>query len=302
MTNHMPVQASVAVEYLVRNPDGLYVDGTVGCAAHARMILERLSPSGRLWGFDWDVEMLKRARAALGPNDDRVRLFHAPFSQIGAELAKDRIQADGILIDLGLNSVVLDDPARGFSYRYANAPLDMRMDLRMPLTAAAILAHESEDALDLIFHELGGVRRPRAVAHAIVLARAKVAIATTGDLSEVLRRARALPGGPAELSRVFQALRYRVNGELEDLDRFISGVADWIAPGGRLIAISYESLSDRRLKALHKRKRDPEDDPVLFRLLTPHVIRPDREEVRANPRARSAKLRAMERTGESCPA
>jgi len=297
MTTHLPVLASQAVDLLVRDPDGLYVDGTVGCAAHARLVLERLSLSGRLWGFDWDEEMLACARATLAADSARIRLFHAPFSTIGAELARAGTLATGILIDLGLNSAVLDDPARGFTYRHPDSPLDLRMDRSRPVTAADVLASEPEDELEKLFREFGEVRRPRAVARAITSERARRPIATAGDLALTLRRARALHGGPAELSRVYQALRYRVNEELDEIDRLLAGVAGWIVPGGRLITISYESLSDRRIKALH-RKSGAAGHPAPFRLLTSHVIRPGRDEIHANPRARSAKLRALERIGE----
>lgn len=292
MMSHLPVLARVAVDLLVRDTNGLYIDGTVGCAAHAMKILDRLSPAGRIWGFDWDQEMLARAQSALDDGTGRARFFHAPFSTIGEALAQENTRASGILLDLGLNSAVLDDAIRGFMYRDLASPLDMRMDRTRPTTAADVLRNASEDELERIFHELGEVRRPRVVARAIARARDRGPIVTAGDLVSCLRRARALSGGPAELSRIYQALRFCVNDELGEVDRFVAGVADWIVPEGRLIVISYESLSDRRFKRLHRKSADV---PSSFRLLTSHVIRPGRDEIRENPRARSAKLRAMER-------
>ena len=251
MSVHLPVLAKVAVDLLVRDTGGLYVDGTVGGAAHAALILERLSPSGRLWGFDWDQEMLSLAKASLDDGECRVRLHHAPFSLIGEMLAREGLRANGILLDLGLNSAVLDDPSRGFSYRDPASPHDMRMDRTRTTTAADVLGNASEDDLERIFRELGEVRRPRVVARAIARERARRPILTAGDLASGLRRAHALSGGPAELSRIYQALRYAVNAELDDIDLFLNGVAVWIVPEGRLVVISYESLSDRRVKALH---------------------------------------------------
>jgi 16S rRNA (cytosine1402-N4)-methyltransferase len=291
---HKPVLAAAAIDHLVWDRDGLYIDGTIGCGGHAGLILERLSPSGLLWGFDWDRAMLERVSAVLRDASSRLRLFHAPFSRIGEHLASEGIRAHGILLDLGLNSAALDEPDRGFRYSAPDAPLDMRMDRDRLETAGDLLKGCSEDELARIFAELGEARRPRAAARAIVDARVATPLRTSGDLVRVLQRARAVPGGPAELSRIFQALRLRVNRELEDLDLFLEGVSEWLVPRGRLVVISYESLSDRRVKSL-QRPTGEAGGHARFRKLTPHVLRPDRDETLDNPRARSAKLRALER-------
>ncbi len=291
---HLPVLAAAACDLLVWDPDGLYVDGTIGCAGHALAILSRLSPKGRLWGFDWDQAMLAQARAALAHEDVRVRLFHEPFSLIGGQLAAASTTAHGILIDLGLNSAVLNDRDRGFSYKDPDAPLDMRMDRTRPQTAAELLGQSDEEDLARIFRDLGEARRPRAAARAVVHARERAPLRTAGDLVRALRLARAIPGGPSELSRIFQAIRFAVNGELEDLDRFLEGAPDWILPGGRLVVISYESQSDRRVKMLSRQVAGGPRAPA-FRAIHRRVVRPDRDEIRNNPRARSAKLRALER-------
>ncbi|MDM7913735.1 MAG: 16S rRNA (cytosine(1402)-N(4))-methyltransferase RsmH [Candidatus Eisenbacteria bacterium] len=249
---HEPVLVDVVAEMLVTDPSGLYVDGTVGGAAHARKILERLSPEGCLWGFDWDEGMLEIARRRLSSDSERVTLFHDPFSQIGARLAGAGRRAHGVLLDLGLNTEVLDDPARGFQYRDPSSPLDMRMDRRRERTAASILNGSSEEDLLRLFRERGELRRPRAAARAIVRERERAPLATSGDLIRGLRRGGALSGGPAELSRLYQALRFEVNGELEELDAALRQAPEWLVVSGRLAVLSYESLSDRRVKQVDR--------------------------------------------------
>lgn len=290
---HKPVMAAAVTDHLVWDRDGLYVDGTIGCANHARLILKELSEKGSLWGFDWDEEMLEKARVELAGEAERVRLFSEPFSCIGSRLQEAGKQAHGIFLDLGLNSAVLDSKERGFLYREADAPLDMRMDKRRTETAEQLLNETSERDLVQIFRELGEVRSARSAARAIVEARQKSRLTTAGDLVAALRKGGALRGGVSELSRLYQAVRLKINSELEDLDAFLESVADWLLPKGRLVVLTYESLSDRRVKSLQRSKR--EDGSNLFRSLVRRVLRPDRDEVRTNTRARSAKLRAMER-------
>ncbi len=188
--------------------------------------------------------------------------------------------------------MVLDRKERGFRYRDSDAPLDMRMDQRRESTAADILRRASEEELRDLFQNLGEVRRAKSAARAIVKARSMQRIETAGDLVVALRRGRALGAGAKELSRIYQALRLSVNQELEELDCFARNVASWIVPGGRLLILSYESLSDRIAKSLHRKTNQ---SPAFFKLLTRRVVRPDREEIQENPRARSAKLRIMER-------
>ena len=291
---HDPVLATSVCELLVWHPDGLYIDGTVGCGMHARQILECLGAEGTLWGFDWDEEMLSTARLELNNDAHRVRLFHDPFSRVGERLEEEGVRAHGIFLDLGLNSAVLDSSERGFRYRDADSPLDMRMDRRKTRTAADLLNKATEPELATLFRDLGGVRRSGAVARAIVQARERAPLRVAGDLVTALRRGRGSRVDASELSRVYQALRVKINEELEDLDRFLETAADALVPSGRLLVLSYESVTDRRVKAMHT---DPtKENPASFRLLTRRVVRPEREEIRENPRARSAKLRAMERT------
>lgn len=293
---HIPVMLAASTDFLVWDPSGLYVDGTLGAGGHFRSFFDRLTPQGRLWGFDWDAALLERTRTLFVDAGARIRFFHAPFSQIGSELSRSGETAHGIFVDLGLSSDALDDPERGLKHSDPSAPLDMRMDRSRSVTAADVVAQASEDELTRIFRDLGEARRPGTAARAIVRERTTHPILTSGDLVSVLRRARALPGGPAELSRIFQSLRYAVNDELDELDRLLDEAPEWLVPGGRLVVITYESLSDRRVKARCK-STTPGTRPA-FRMLHKHVVRPDREELRANPRARSAKLRALERTAE----
>jgi 16S rRNA (cytosine1402-N4)-methyltransferase len=296
---HTPVLAESVADLLVTDPDALYVDGTIGSAGHALTILTRLSPRGRLWGFDWDPEMIDIARERIGLGEPRVELACAPLSEIPGRLSSRGEQAQGILADLGLNSVVLDRTERGFRYRDPAAPLDMRMDRRRSLTAATVLNEAGEAELEQLFREAGEVRRSRAVARAVVTARGRAPLRTAGDLLHALRRAR-VPAPPAELSRIYQALRYRVNAELEDLDLFLAAAASALAPGGRLVVLSYESITDRRVKTLARAAEAADagarSGPHL-RALQRRVVKPAREEVVQNPRARSARLRALERKG-----
>ncbi|MBD3163056.1 MAG: 16S rRNA (cytosine(1402)-N(4))-methyltransferase RsmH, partial [Candidatus Eisenbacteria bacterium] len=277
---HLPVLAETAVDLLVRDPNGLYVDGTIGAANHTLLLLETLDSNGRVWGFDWDQEMLEIARDKLEHQGDRVELFAEPFSRIGTRLAERDRHAHGILIDLGLNSEALDAKDRGFRYRDADAPLDMRMDRRREGTAADYLADATEEELAETLRELGEVRNARAVARALVEARRSRPIRTSGDLVGALRRAGQLRGGAADLSRIYQALRLRTTGEIEEIDRLIAGVPDWLIPGGRLVVLSYESISDRKIKSL--RGGPGRENASPLRPLNRKVIRPTRDEIASN--------------------
>lgn len=296
MATHIPVLADLSVDLLIWDPSGIVCDGTLDGGTLARAICERLTGSGRLWGFDWDEEMVRVAGGTLSDFGDRARLFHAPFSRIGAELEKEGTLCHSIIADLGLSTTVLDDTGRGFRHNDPEAPLDMRMDRSRPRTAADFLAGAGEEEMARTFRELGGVRNARAAARAIVRARESQPIRTSGDLLRALRRGGALRGGPAELSRLYQSLRYCVNDEIGELQHLISGAPDWIVPRGRLVLITYESITDRLAKSCG-RMCGVNGNPVWI-ALTRRVVRPEREEIVRNPRARSAKLRAFERTEE----
>jgi 16S rRNA (cytosine1402-N4)-methyltransferase len=286
--DHLPVLLAESLELLAVRPGGLYVDGTLGLGGHASEVLRRSAPDGRFLGVDKDGETLERAMARLAPFGPRARFAQADFREIPELLAG--ALADGILLDLGVSSVQLDSAERGFSFQ-ADGPLDMRMDRTRGETAAEVVNRTRErDLADLIFR-FGEERGSRRIARAITRARERGPIRTTAELAEVVRRAapRGRPGlHPA--TRTFQALRIRVNRELEGLAQALSALAECLAPGGRLVVIAFHSLEDREVKhtfrALATRG---------FRLLTKKPIRPGAPELHANPRARSARLRAVAR-------
>lgn len=296
MTTHIPVLAELSVDLVSWDPSGIVCDGTLDGGTLASAICGRQSELGRLWGFDWDEEMIRVAGGVLSAYAHRVRLFHAPFSRIGEELAKEGVRCHAIIADLGLSTTVLDDSTRGFRYRDAESLLDMRMDRSRPMTAADFLDRAGEEEMLQTFRELGGVRNARAAARAIVRERGVRPLRTSGDLLRALRKGGALRGGPAELSRLYQSLRYRVNDEIGELERLLLGAPNWVVPGGRLVLITYESITDRLAKSCG-RMCGVGGNPV-WKSLTRRVVRPERDEIVRNPRARSAKLRAFERTEE----
>jgi len=287
------------MSFLCPRDSGQYCDATVGVGGHAREIIERSAPSGRVIGIDRDAEVLKLANENLAPYGDRVRLVHAPFSQIRSVLEQaDALPLDGCIADLGVSSVQLDQPERGFSFR-RSGPLDMRMDRSQKETAADLLQRVDEEELARLLHDLGEERFARKIARAVAHARESGELATTGALAALVARSvphRETNKDPA--TRVFQALRIAVNDELGELDRFLRDAPGCLRPGGRLVVIAFHSLEDRmvkrRFRALASGETDAPDAP-RFRILTKHVVTASEGELARNPRARSAKLRAAER-------
>jgi 16S rRNA (cytosine1402-N4)-methyltransferase len=269
---------------------GVYCDATVGAAGHAVSILDATHPDGRLVGIDRDPSALEAARARLAPFGDRVTLVHGDFAEAPSILqALGVVPIDGFVLDLGVSSPQLDRPERGFSFR-AEGPLDMRMDTTRGETAAELIRRVSRHELEQILRQLGEERYAGRIARAIKEAAGDNLLYTTKELATVIARAvptRERQKDPA--TRTFQALRIAVNGELEQLERFLAGFSAVLAPKGRLVVIAFHSLEDRivkqRLRAL----------PGLH-ILTKKPLRPGEAETRRNPRARSAKLRAAERT------
>jgi 16S rRNA (cytosine1402-N4)-methyltransferase len=287
---HEPVLLVEALELLAVRPGGFYVDGTLGLAGHARAILARSAPDGRLLGCDRDGEALELARAALLEQSERVRLEQADFREVPRLLGAQR--ADGILLDLGVSSLQLDSPERGFSFRH-DGPLDMRLDRSRGASAAEAVGRLPEKVLADLIYTWGEEPASRRIARAIVAARRERPIATTARLAEVVRRAAGRQRRPGldPATRTFQALRIHVNAELQGLEEALQGLAACLAPGGRLVVISFHSLEDRpakqALRALQARGG--------FRVLTPKPVRPGAAEEARNPRARSARLRAVAR-------
>jgi 16S rRNA (cytosine1402-N4)-methyltransferase len=284
---HRPVLLQETLELLAVRPGALYVDGTVGLAGHAEEILRRSAPDGRLLGLDRDGETLERARERLAEFGGRVRLEQGDFREIPERLGGEA--PAGVLLDLGVSSVQLDTPERGFSFRN-EGPLDMRMDRSAGPTAADLVNRLAEEDLADVIYRYGEERASRRIARAIANARARSPLRTTTELAEVVRRAagRSRRPGLDPATRTFQALRIHVNRELEGLADALRTVASQLAPEGRLAVIAFHSLEDREVKwtfrGLHGNG---------YRLLTRKPLRPGEEEVQKNPRARSARLRGL---------
>ena len=282
--------------------DGTFVDATFGRGGHARAILSRLGPRGRLVAFDKDPQAIT-AGAAI--DDARLRLVHAGFATMPAQLAQLGItQLDGVLFDLGVSSPQLDDPARGFSFRF-DAPLDMRMDTTRGETAADFLARADERQLTQVIRDYGEERFAVQVAKALVARRQSgAAIRTTGQLAEIVAGAvKTREPGQNPATRTFQALRIHVNAELEELEQGLNAALRLLAPQGRLVVISFHSLEDRLVKSFIARESRDEPDrrapfapPRPRRLRALARVRASAAEVAANARARSAVMRVAERT------
>jgi 16S rRNA (cytosine1402-N4)-methyltransferase len=287
---HRPVLSEEVLSHLEPKPDGVYVDATVGAGGHAVAILEASAPSGRLLGLDRDPSALALARERLDRFGGRARLRQGSFADLADHLDEEGFgPVDGIVADLGLSSAQLDDGERGFSFS-SEGPLDMRFDRGTGKTAAELINDlDVRELSDLIFN-FGEERKARAIARRIV---ARRPIATTTELRRVVHSVLgpARRGGIDPATRTFQALRIAVNQELEALDAFLGQAAERLAPGGRLVVISYHSLEDRAVKWAFREKKDSEG----FRVLTRKPLRPGEAEITHNRRARSAKLRALER-------
>ena len=285
---HESVLLDEAMELLAVRPGGLYVDGTLGPGGHAAEILRRSAPEGRVIGFDKDTEALGRAREVLAPFAPRIRFVHGDFREAPKVLGEEK--ADGILLDLGVSSLQLDRAERGFSFR-TDGPLDMRMDRSAGPTAADLVNRLPEDELADLIYRLGEERASRRIARAIVAARMRKHFETTGELAQVVRRSagRARRPGLDPATCTFQALRIAVNGELEGLERTLTDLAHCLAPEGRLAVIAFHSLEDRPVKHTFRGLAAQGG----FTLLTRKPVRPGEAETRQNPRARSARLRAL---------
>jgi 16S rRNA (cytosine1402-N4)-methyltransferase len=290
---HLSVLPAEVLAQLAPVPGQTIVDCTVGAGGHARLLAERVAPGGRLIGIDRDAGMLELARRRL--EGLPVTLVHANFDQLRAVL--DRLQvpaADGALVDLGVCSDQLDAAERGFSFQQPG-PLDMRLDPDEGEPAADLVRRLNERELADLIYEYGEERFSRRIARRIVETRQRTPIETTEQLAELVRRCIPWPKGrrPAidPATRVFQALRIAVNDELGALDRFLAALPCCVQPGGRAVVISFHSLEDRRVKQAFR-------DRERWQVLTRKPVQAGDEEVRNNPRARSAKLRAAQRCAE----
>lgn len=285
---HIPVMVEEVLEFLAVRPDGVYLDATLGLGGHAEAILSRLT-TGKLIGVDKDPMALAKAQERLQGFGERFQAVQSSYADLDAVRKKTGVTGfDGILADLGVSSMQLDTPERGFSFQTAG-PLDMRMDPSRPLTADTLVNHGGEEELANLIYRLGEERNSRRIARAIVRARP---IRDTLHLAEVVMGARTK--GRQKLhpaTRTFLALRIAVNREQEELEQFLLRAPILLHTGGRIVVLSYHSLEDRLVKQVFRRSAAE----GTFTLLTKKVVPPTPQEVRANPRARSAKLRAAEK-------
>ena len=295
MDGHVPVLTAEVVRHLQPERGGLFIDCTVGLGGHSRALLE--AGATRIIGLDRDEEALARARETLAAWSDRVELVHTDYRALDAVLDGHAVTlVDGALADLGVSSRQLDAAGRGFSFQ-RDEPLDMRMDRTSGETAADLVARSTERELAAAIYAYGEERFSRRIARALVEARREGPIDTTGRLASIVRRAIPRRGhmriDPA--TRTFQALRIWVNRELDGLDRFLEAAAGRLRAGARLVVITFHSLEDRIVK--HTFRALERSRELAIKVLTKKPIVADEEELRRNPRARSAKLRAAERIG-----
>ena len=292
-TSHTPVMPAEVVDLLGPQQGGRFVDCTVGTGGHARALLQ--AGAERVIGIDRDAEVLPLAQSTLTAFAGRVELVHADYRQIDVVLdARQLATVDGVLADLGISSVQLAAAGRGFSFN-RDEPLDMRMDRSAGCTAAELLRDVTEQTLADRILDYGEERRARRIARAIVEARRRAPLVSTGQLAALVRRAAPRRRGQRidAATRTFQALRIWVNDELDGLGRFIRNACARLRAGARLAVITFHSLEDRIVK-WNLRELEQMGE-VAVRVLTRRPLRPDAQEVRRNPRARSAKLRAAER-------
>ncbi|MCB8933569.1 MAG: 16S rRNA (cytosine(1402)-N(4))-methyltransferase RsmH [Fimbriimonadaceae bacterium] len=292
MMRHESVMVGEVMGALNLRPGSVAVDGTLGLGGHAAQMLKAVAPGGAVIGLDWDASMLAEARARLGePAGVRLHLVHASFEQISSVLGELGLKADGILLDLGLNSAQVDDAARGLSF-HGLGPLDMRMDVTRGEPASALLNRAAPGEIERVLSEFGDERWARAIAKAVVERRRGASLKTTQDLVDCVLaaippRAREKRIHPA--TRTFQAVRIWVNGELDLLEGALRGAARSLAPNGVLVVLSYHSGEDRIVKQTFRSLAADEG----FEDLSRKPLVPTPEEVRANPRARSAKMRVL---------
>ncbi len=304
MANHLPVLLDEVLGVLAPRPGAVVVDATVGHGGHSARLIQAVGPTGLLIGLDVDPSNLAIARENLsavsagGGASLRFRLFHANFAELDDVLELSGVaRVDAILADLGMASSQLDDPQRGLSFQLPG-PLDMRLDPRLTATAADLINRTPEAELADLIYDLGGERFSRKIARAVCRVRIDRRIETTSELSEIVcsalrvdprsRKSRIHPS-----TRTFQALRIAVNGELESLDRLLELAPGRLTAGGRMAVISFHSLEDRRVKQAFAAGASQ----GAYQNLTRKPIQPTEAEAQANPRSRSAKLRAVARTG-----
>ncbi len=302
---HWPVLAREVRDFLLINPDGNYLDGTLGGGGHAAFFLEKLTKQACYIGIDRDAEAIRFAGERLKAFKNVV-LYHGLFSDIEAAMRKAQVQAlDGVLLDLGVSSHQIDADDRGFAFR-PGVPLDMRMDSEQDQTAADILAGYSEKDLSRIFKEFGEERHARCIARAVVRQRQTEPLLVSDQLMAAIRRCVSGKFLTKSYARIFQALRIEVNAELQILEEALQAAADRLKPGGRMGVISYHSLEDRIVKRFFRDQENPCTCPPelpycvcgktpQLKRVKPYLILPQDDEIQQNPRARSARFRVGEK-------
>lgn len=288
---HIPVLRDEVLEWLQPKSGGLYVDGTLGLGGHTQALLDRTAPTGRVIGFEWDEDAAAKAGERLAGYSGRLQIVRASYASLLPELEKLGIGCiDGLLVDLGVSSMQLDQAERGFSFRTDNA-LDMRMDRRNPVTAAQLVAQLAEEQLADIFYHYGEERQARRIARFLVEARLEEPVTTTGRLASIVAAAVPKKYHPPKVhvaTKVFQALRIAVNGELDNLTKLLTVAPEILAKGARIGIITFHSLEDRMVKQAFQQN-------PAYAVLTKRPLGPSPSEMQQNPRARSAKLRIAAR-------
>jgi len=294
---HIPALLNECIEALDIHENGIYVDATFGGGGHSRAIMQQLGPQGHLYGFDQDIDALDNALP-----DERFTFVRSNFRFLSNFMRFYGVKSvDGIIADLGVSFHHFDEASRGFSFR-ADAPLDMRMNRSAALTAAQVINTYSDHDLARVLRLWGDLRKPGPIVGAILRARAKAPIESTGDLLDSLKGAINPRREKAELAQVFQALRIEVNSEMQALEQFLLSTLKILKPGGRLVILTYHSLEDRMVKNFMRSgniEGNIEKDffghaDTPWRLITHQPVSPSPEEIQRNPRSRSAKLRVAE--------
>ncbi len=307
---HKPVLLQEVLEFLQPKPGMVFVDGTLGGGGHSKAILEKILPGGKLLAFDQDLDAINAAKQVLTPlGEENFQLFHRNFRDMAQALSQTAYEkVDGILLDLGVSSYQLDQKERGFSYQY-DAPLDMRMDRTQDFDAAELVNKAGLEELARIIRDYGEEKWAKRIASFIVEERQRNPLRTTGQLVEVIKKAipnSARREGPHPAKRTFQALRIAVNRELEILPPALEDALGLLKPGGRMAVITFHSLEDRLVKTAFRKAAQgcvcPKDFPMCVcqqkprvKIITSKPVVPTTEEIADNPRARSAKLRVVEK-------
>ncbi|MCH8272754.1 MAG: 16S rRNA (cytosine(1402)-N(4))-methyltransferase RsmH [Candidatus Marinimicrobia bacterium] len=303
---HTPVMAEEVKKFLITNPNGVYIDGTIGGGGHAEVLLDALTDKALYIGIDKDATAIEYCKKRFKDSTSTVELCKGNFSMMNEIAEQMGVKGvDGVLLDLGVSSAQIDSPDRGFSYS-SDGPLDMRMDQDSHISAAELIKSLSERELADLIYEFGEERHSRKIASAIINFQKKSSIETTSDLSSIVKRVIMGSKKTKSLARVFQAIRIAVNDELSSLEEGLTAAVGLLNKGGRIVVLSYHSLEDRivknQLRDMSKSRIEAPETPIGYReqekrlnLLTKNVIKPTKSEIESNPRSRSARLRAAEK-------